>query len=62
MSIDDKLMEYMNDRFNRLEKKMDTGFGLINGRVRKLENWKSYTTGALAIFVLIVGAYLKWSG
>ena len=62
MSIDEKTLEYLDKRFGSLEKKMDAGFGRINGRVRKLENWRSFLAGAFSLFVIIVGLYIKWSG
>ena len=62
MSIDDKTLEYLEKRFSGLEKKMDDGFGKINGRVRKLEGWRSFSAGAIAVIVAVIGFYIKWSG
>ncbi len=31
-----------------------------NGRIRKLENWRSYSVGIISAVVMLVGAWLKY--
>ena len=49
----DKLRELSTGQ-DRLEGKVDDGFGKINGRVRKLENWRWYVIGVSVALVAIV--------
>lgn len=42
-------------RLDKLEERV----GQQNGRVRKLENWRSYTAGAVAVVVVAIGILAK---
>ena len=59
--IDSQTFELLMDRLrsfsevqDRIEKKVDGGFEKINGRVRKLENWRWYVIGVSVALVAIV--------
>ena len=41
--MDQELKDLLEDRFDRLEEKVDA----TNGRVRSLEIWRAWTSGAL---------------
>lgn len=50
---------HIDERLERIEKKIDDGFRLTNGRIRSLEVWRGYLTGALAALILAVGIMIK---
>lgn len=41
-----------------LRKEVRAGFDKINDRIRKLENWRSYLTGAVAVLGALSGTLL----
>lgn len=49
-----EIYRLMLGQLDRIEKKVDKGFDKINGRVRKLENWRSALLGAWGLVVLVV--------
>lgn len=55
MSSND-LMEFVTERFDKIDEKMTAGFSKMNGRVRYLEKL-AYT---LLGIVLMIGYYLKY--
>ena len=46
----DNFMKDIREQLNRIEAQTTK----TNGRVSKLENWKSYSQGAIAVIVLII--------
>lgn len=48
------LAEISKDRFDRFEVKIEDKLDCIDGKVSKLENWKSWMIGGLAVLIVAI--------
>lgn len=57
--INSQTFELLVDTLKRIEDKVDGGFDKMNGRVRKLENWRWYVIGIAAAVALLFPLLVK---
>lgn len=46
--------EITNQTLHEIMKRVETGVGITNGRVRSLQIWRGYITGAVAVLTFLV--------
>ena len=57
--LGDITAQYRKELLNQLERQAED-FQELEARVRKIENWQSKITGALAVVVFIWSCFLAW--
>lgn len=55
-----KGQETIHLRITDVKKDVGEGFKVTNGRLRKLEVWRSFIVGGLTVIVFLIGVYMRF--